>query len=295
MVLHDLRFPYLVFVELLAFWPVWTWYVATLRDPANDTSVVIALFTAAFFCVVKKPVRQGNSFSLRIPIIVLFIYIVTFPWLPPFGHAVLAVITVSYTLNRWRFGNQPQPWLYGLLLMALPVLTPMYVYLAYPLRLIVGKLAVLFLQPFGVPVFFEGIAFNWDGQYIWSDELCSGVRKLWAGGGFTFALAAFYNFKLKGTLFLVGWAAIAFITANVLRTMFLVYMYGAFPVLPWWAHRWEGPLMFLVAALAIVGVAQMLQKAESTETGLEKNLDKKFATLPISLCDLSDKVERSQQ
>ena len=106
-------------IQLLAFWPVWRWYIATLRDPATDTSVVIALFTAIFFCMVKKPTRQETDISFRTPIILLLIYSVTFPWLPPFGHAVLAVITLSHTLNRWRFGTQMQPWLYGLLLMAL--------------------------------------------------------------------------------------------------------------------------------------------------------------------------------
>jgi exosortase/archaeosortase family protein len=136
----------------------------------------------------------------------------------------------------------------------------MQFYLSYPVRIIVGRLATLLLQVFGFPVVLEGIALNWGDEYIWLDELCSGIRKLWAGLYFTFALVAFYDLKTKKTLAVTGFAVLAFIMANVLRTTFLFYVKADFFAEPWWLHKTGGILMFLLAAIATVYFAQWLKK-----------------------------------
>ena len=303
------------------FWPVWQWYVTTLRDPAEDATVLAALGTAGIFLLWKKSARKwtqrlskkyqaigtiaaigsiaadcpahkvangpfavrvrakflkryilqtSSQIPLYIPILLLLLYIVSFHLFSPLLRAVIAMFTLGYVVNSWRFGPNMQLWLYGLLLLSLPVLSPMYLYLGYPLRLLVGKLSVLLLRVFGSPVMLvEGIAFNWAGKYIWSDDLCSGVRKLWAGLYLTCSLAAFYDLKVRKTLVATGWAVLAFVLANTVRTAFLVYVYGGMTTISWWMHKWEGPFMFLLAALAIVWLVQRLKKHEHVSENTE--------------------------
>ncbi len=253
-------------IQMLVFWPVWQWYLARLGDPADDASVVVALGTAVVFLLLKKPAQKSPQIPLLIPIICLLLYTVTFPLFSPLLRAIIAVFALSYTLNYWRFGDRLQLWLYGLLLLSLPVLSPMQFYLSYPVRIIVGRLATFFLQLFGFPVVFEGIAFNWGGEYIWIDELCSGIRKLWAGLYFTFALVAFYDLRTKKTIAVTGFAVLAFIMANVLRTTFLFYVKADFFAIPWWLHKWGGIVMFLFAAIATVCFAQGVKKRGHNKT-----------------------------
>jgi exosortase/archaeosortase family protein len=253
-------------IQMLVFWPVWQWYFAKLGDPAEDEAVLVALGTAMVFLVWKKSAQKCSQIPLRIPILLLLLYTITFPLFSPLPRAIIAVFTLSYTLNYWRFGDRFQPWLYGLLLLSLPVLSPMQFYLSYPVRIIVGRLATLLLQMFGFPVVFEGIAFKWGGEYIWLDELCSGIRKLWAGLFFTFALAAFYDLRAKKTVAITGFAVLAFIMANVLRTAFLFYVKADLFAEPWWLHKSGGILMFLLAAIATVCFAQWLKKRIAHET-----------------------------
>jgi len=247
-------------IQMLVFWPVWQWYLAKLGDPAEDAAVLVALGTAGVFLLWKKSAQKHPQIPLRVPIILLLFYTVTFHLFSPLLRAMIAIITLSYTLNSWRFGDRFQPWLYGLLLLSLPVLSPMQFYLSYPLRIIVGRLATLFLQLFGFQVVFEGIAFNWGGEHIWLDELCSGIRKLWAGLYFTFALVAFYDLKTKKTVAVTGFAVLAFIMANVLRTTFLFYVKADLFAVPWWLHKSGGVLMFLLAAIATVCFVQGMKK-----------------------------------
>jgi len=250
----------ILLIQAIVFWPVWQWYLARLGDPAEDISVLVALVTAGVFLLWKKSAPRQTPIPLRIPIFLLLLYTITFPLSPPLLRAVIAVITLSYTLNGWRFGDRFQPWLYGLLLLSLPVISPMQFYLSYPVRLIVGKLATILLQVLGFPVVFEGIAFNWGGDHIWLDELCSGIRKLWAGLYFTFALVAFYDLGKKKTVVVTGFSVLAFLMANVLRTALLFYVKADFLAEPWWLHQWGGVIMFLLAAIATVCFAQRVKK-----------------------------------
>lgn len=252
----------ILLIQLLTFWPVWLWYVTTLRDPAEDPSVLVAFGTALVF-LIGKSVRRQPSSSIRFPVLlsVFVLYLLAGFFGSPLLRAAIAVIAVSYILNCWRFGGQSQPWLYGLILLSLPLIAPLQFYVSYPVRLLVGHTSTLLLQQLGFPVFFEGLAFNYNGSYIWVDELCSGIRKLWAGLYFACALAAFYGLRVKKTCALIGFAAAAFIMANVLRTTVLFYVKTDFLTLPDWLHKSSGVLMFLLAALATVGFVEIVLNA----------------------------------
>jgi exosortase/archaeosortase family protein len=251
---------FLLLIQLLVFWPVWRWYVTSLLDPAEDPAVVVALLTVVVFFFLKKPERNSPQMKLIVPMILLLLYVATFHVFSPLLRAMIAVITLGYTLNSWRFGGRFQPWIYGLLLLSLPVIPPMDFYLGYPLRIIAGQLAIIILQLTGFPVVLEGLAFNWYGELFWIDVLCSGIRNLWAGLYLTYSLVAFYNLGTKKTLLITGFSLPVFIGANVLRISFLFYVKVGFLIRPWWLHNTGGLIMFLIAAIATTWFIQKLEK-----------------------------------
>lgn len=267
-------------LQMLVFWPVWQWYISTLRDPAEDASVVVALVTAVVFLLWKKYPKEHSQVPLRIPILGTLLYAVTFHLLPPLGRATIAIFVLSYTLNHWQFGDRLQLWLYGLLFLALPVLSPMLFYLGYPIRIIVGRLAGFLLQVSGFSVVTDGLAFFWNGEYIWIDELCSGVRKLWAGLYFAFALAAFYGYGTRKTTIVTGFASLVFILANVLRTAVLFYLKVGIFEIPGWLHEWTGVLMFLFAAVITVSFARRIE--DTPQASRLHNL-KNTASVPLAV------------
>ena len=70
-------------IQMLVFWPVWQWYLAKLGDPAEDAAVLVALGTAGVFLLWKKSAQKHPQIPLRVPIILLLFYTVTFHLFSP--------------------------------------------------------------------------------------------------------------------------------------------------------------------------------------------------------------------
>jgi exosortase/archaeosortase family protein len=259
---------FLLLVQLLAFWPVGRWYILRLIDPSDEPWGIIALGTALLIVFLNRAEKRPVKVKLIIPILLLLFYSVTFSLLPPLLRAAIAVTALGCTLSSLYLGHTFQPGILGLLLLSLPVIPSMQFYLGYPLRIITGKLSVILLQLTGFPVALEGVAFNWNGELVWIDVLCSGVRNMWAGMCLTFALTAFYNFGAKKTTLVTGFSLLALIIANTLRSTALFYIEAGIVAVPWWVHKGIGMLVFLFAAIAIAWVTQKIQKPLTCETSL---------------------------
>lgn len=130
----------LIFVQVLAFWPVWRWYFIRMSDSSDEPWGLLALGTALFFiCRKGKIVQSSRSPSALIfPAILILLYGGTFHLFPPLMRAVMAVTAIAFTIAALRPGRAFHLGTLGLFLLALPVMPTLQFYLGYPLQFLPG-------------------------------------------------------------------------------------------------------------------------------------------------------------
>ncbi|HKQ78478.1 MAG TPA: archaeosortase/exosortase family protein [Blastocatellia bacterium] len=283
----------LLAVELLAFWPVWRWYVHRINDQSDEAWGVVALVTAVLFALwhrqesgsgIDKIVtlsspqrrRERGGFAegkreergLILPAMLLVCYALSYHFISPLPRAVIAVTAIAATISAIRFGQRLHLGLWGLLLLALPVVASLQFYLGFPMRAVVAELAAPMLQLNGFAVVAEGACLNWNGDLILIDAPCSGVKMLWTGFFLTFTLACYYRLNAKRTALACVGAFSAIIIGNTFRAAALFYVEaGAANLsLPNWTHEGVGVVIFLVTAVAIAWMARKIDRTENHQT-----------------------------
>jgi exosortase/archaeosortase family protein len=270
----------LLVIELLAFWPVWRWYAHRLADQSDEAWGVIALVTAVLFVFRRKPdaalskreeergtgrINGGRSSSaLWAPAALLICYSLSYHILSPLPRAAIAVTAIATTISAMRFGRRLHLGLWGLLLLALPVMASLQFYLGFPMRAVVASLAAPMLQINGLAVVAEGASLNWNGAPILIDAPCSGVKMLWTGSYLACALACYYQLNAKRTALACMAALGAIIIGNTFRAAALFYLEAgtAKLLLPDWTHEGAGVVVFTATAIAIALMAKRLAKRD---------------------------------
>jgi exosortase/archaeosortase family protein len=262
-----IRAETLLAVELLAFWPVWRWYVHRLNDQSDEVWGIVALVTALMFIFWHKR-ENGSAFSapprLMLPATLLLCYSLSYHFLSPLPRAAIAVTAIAATVSAMRFGRRLHLGVWGLLLLALPVVASLQFYLGFPMRAVVARLAAPMLQINGFAVTAVGASLNWNGDPILIDAPCSGVKMLWTGFYLTFTLACYYKLNAKRMALACAAAFGAIIIGNTLRAAALFYVEtGAINIsLPGWTHEGVGVVIFAATAIAIAWMAQRISKTD---------------------------------
>jgi exosortase/archaeosortase family protein len=224
--------------------PVWPWYAARVRDGSDEPWCVLAV-VAALVVIARgggKPAREGKSFAL--PAMLLAAYAAAAVWLPPIFGAAIAFLAVGSSLHYWRWGCFFNAGVWGLLVLGTPLMSSVQFYLGYPLRVLVGYLSAPLIHLSGFTVTVEGTLLNWGGKLVEIDAPCSGIRMLWTGMFLSFLLAAAYRWR-PGRTFLYGMAAaVAVVSANVMRAAALFYIEAVTLPFPPWAHSAVGVVVF---------------------------------------------------
>jgi exosortase len=259
----------LLAAELAAFWPVWRWYVHRLSDQSDEAWGIVALITAVFFVFPRRPeAGPGASKSaptrLMLPAMLLLCYALSYHFLSPLPRAAIAMTAIAATVSAIRFGRGPHFGVWGLLLLALPVVASLQFYLGFPMRALIARLAAPMLQANGFAVVAEGASLNWDGDPILIDAPCSGVKMLWTGFYLTFTLACYYKLNAKRTALTCMAAFAAVIIGNTFRAAALFYVEAGAANLPLpdWTHEGVGVVIFAATAIAIAWAAQRIAKTD---------------------------------
>jgi exosortase/archaeosortase family protein len=341
----------LLTIELLAFWPVWRWYVHRMIDQSDEAWGIAALVTALFFVFsrssssrnerraermkikheetkdakknrktlrvlrffavdfLKRPESVPDSAKsnsapprLMLPAAILLYYSLSYHFLSPLPRAAIAVTAIAATVSAIRLGRRMHLGVWGLLLLALPVVASLQFYIGFPMRAVVARLAAPMLQINGFAVTAVGASLNWNGDPILIDAPCSGVKMLWTGFYLTFALACYYKLNAKRTAFSCLATFGAVITGNAFRAAALFYVEaGAANLpLPGWTHEGVGVVVFAATAVAIALMSQRIAKTELLwkryfslphfpvgKTQNRKMLDRKIKTIAYALfCSL---------
>jgi exosortase/archaeosortase family protein len=288
-----IRAEILLAIELLAFWPVWRWYVHRLTDQSDEAWGIVALVTAVLFALwqrpesgsgsaknvtLKSPQKRGErggcaeriseARGLALPAMLLICYAPSYHFLSPLPRAMIAITAIAATISAIRFGQRLHLGVWGLLLLALPVVASLQFYLGFPMRAVVAELAAPMLQLNGFAVVAEGACLNWNGDLILIDAPCSGVKMLWTGFYLTFTLACYYKLNTKRTAMACAATFVAIIIGNTFRAAALFYV-EAGPAnlsLPTWTHQGVGVVVFAATAIAIAWMARKIERTEKWRT-----------------------------
>lgn len=246
---------------LLALWPVWLWNFERLTDKSDEPLSLLALITLGFLLWERRskhssPVIGPSNIALAI----LAAYCTSILCAPKLVQGTLAVATMCLVLP----GTAPLTFpCWMLAMLSLPVVATLNFYLGYPLRVMVGSIAVPMLNMIGYSTSLEGTALMWNSQIVEIDAPCSGIKMLWFSTYLSATLSAFFNLGNRDALRVFAVAVISAIAANVLRVTSLFFLEtGAIAIPATWhdfLHQAVGVIVFLLGASLTLACAFFLR------------------------------------
>jgi exosortase len=256
--------PWLALVA--AFWPVWQWLAVRATSDSSDAWSLISLATALALLWRDRP-RLSTADTLTgrpqwaLPILLVALYALSYPFVPPLAHAIIAMTAVASACSSLWYGRRLDLRVCGLLLLALPLVPTLNFYLGYPLRVVVGEAASALLQLNGLGVMRDGTALLWNAKQVSIDAPCSGVKMLWTGLYSSCALATLFRLEAARFVMLAIFAIVVVLIANVLRATALFYVEAGFVPEAAPAHAVIGVFVFALAAMLIAAGAAQLKGA----------------------------------
>src|SRR5262245_54142927 len=250
---------YLPLVALIgAIWPVWEWLAIRAASDTSDAWALVGLATAAGLLWRNRLANRAPA-QWGLAALLLLIYAASYPFALPLVRAVIAMSALATACSTLWFGRRMELWLWGLLLLALPLIPSLNFYAGYPLRLLVGDVTASLLRMNGFAVVRDGATLLWAGHQVAIDAPCSGIKMLWTGAYLTCALAGLQRFSAARTLLLGSLAVVVVVLANVLRATALFYVEGGVVPQAQPAHELIGVVIFALAAISIAAAATRMR------------------------------------
>jgi exosortase len=245
---------------LVAVWPVWRWIAARLIDRSGDHWELLGALTALAFLWRDRQRNRGCTAVGFLPVVLLFVYALTYAFVPPLVRALMAAATIAAACSSLWYGQRIYLPILGLAFVSVPITASLDFYVGYPLRVLVGDATAWLLQTNGFLVEREGTMLLWNGQSVAIDAPCSGIKMLWTGAYLSSALAALLRLSNARTLVLAAGAVLVVLVANVLRSASLFYLETGLIEAPAQAHEAVGIVMFAIAAGTLAAMSQHLAR-----------------------------------
>jgi exosortase/archaeosortase family protein len=265
----------LLIALIAALWPVWQWLAMRARSDSADAWALLSLVTACAVLwregrwvphdnVASSSGAPGANVSSMasvkavgwsLPAVLMLVYTASYPFVPPIVRAMFAISALAAVCSSLWFGKRMNLPLWGLSLLALPLVPSMNFYLGYPLRVVVGEATSVLLQLNGFAVVRDGATLLWGEQQISIDAPCSGIKMLWTGLYLSCALAALMRLGASRTILLASLSMVVVMSANVLRAAALFYVEAGVVPQAQPAHGVVGVFVFAIAAMSIVVIA----------------------------------------
>jgi exosortase/archaeosortase family protein len=249
---------------LAATWDVWRWYARRVAAAPEEAAALAAAVLLLLALAAKHLARERRLHALPlVPITALLAaYAASFALAPPILRMAIAVSAVLFCGHTAVIGRAPPPALWGINLLALPVLPSLQFFLGYPLRLVGSALTALLLQANGLAVMRQGVDLVWRDEVMQFDAPCSGVNMFWAGLLLTLAIAWLNGSGAARLAAAVALSLAMSLLFNVLRATSLFYLESGLIVGAVWWHEAIGVIAFALAAAATVAAAQALERRQ---------------------------------
>jgi exosortase/archaeosortase family protein len=254
------RSVFIILILLIVTTPVWIWYVRRMSDGSDEPWGVLALVTFVAFVAweSRKKTVPTNKPNLTFPTLVLFLYAVSYPFIMPICRGILAMTVLALIVSRLYFNRTCHMGLLGLAVLSLPLIASLQFYLGYPMRVLVGNLAVAMLRMTGYAVVREGVGLLFRNHTVMIDAPCSGVKMLWVGAYLISVLACVWDIGVVKTFIGGMTGVVVIIIGNALRAASLFYTEVGLIDLPGWGHNAVGMIVFAITAMVVAVVMQRL-------------------------------------
>ncbi|NIP23693.1 MAG: hypothetical protein GWN67_06280 [Phycisphaerae bacterium] len=251
---------FIILLLLIVTTPVWIWYIRRMSDGSDEPWGLLALitFTAFVFLKGRKETTSLDKPNLTFPTLVLFLYAISYPFIMPICRSILVMTVLALIVSRIYFNRTCHMGLLGLSFLSLPLIASLQFYLGYPMRVLVGNLAVAMLRMTGYAVVRDGVGLLFGDHTVMIDAPCSGIKMLWVGGYLISVLACVWDFGLLKTLIGGMTGVVVIITGNSLRVASLFYTEVGLIDLPGWGHNAIGMIAFAITAMSVAVVMQRL-------------------------------------
>jgi exosortase/archaeosortase family protein len=241
-----------------AYWGAWIELALRLRSAEAAASLALVVLAVAAPAALR--LVRGERL-LAVPLmpagLLLVLYVGACASAPPIAQMAVAVAALLHALYRAGQDARPPPALFGLALLALPVLPTLEFYLAFPLRLASAGLTAGLLQASGLAVSAEGVALRWGNRLIQFDAPCSGVHMLWAALFLASAIGFLDRFGPGRYLAALAVALVLAVAGNAVRAASLFYVESGIVTagMPA-AHDAIGLAAFAMTATAFVAIVR---------------------------------------
>ena len=238
---HDENYSHGFLIPLISGYMIWQKRdnLKQLKINPSNSGVLILLFGFGLYLI---GYLAGESFTMR------------------FSMIVVLTGTIIYTLGMEIFRELLFPVSYLVFMIPLPYL--IYNSIAFPLKLLVSKYSVWFLQLIGIPVYREGNVIYLTNITLEVINACSGIRSLISLLALSTAIGYFYlNTNLKRAVLILLSVPIA-ILVNSLRiiiTGILSNLYGS-ALARGFFHEFEGVVLFGFSLFFIFFASWILKK-----------------------------------
>ena len=237
----------------VALWPTWWWMGQRMVDGSDDPLGILALGALALVLWThRKQLRTAPHLGLQaIALTGTVLTTALHNQLPDLLVALIGILSLAAGLLAFLPARVSSAPVWGLSVLALPLLASLQFYAGFPLRVLTAEVS-RWLLSLGFIAERTGSSLVVDGQLIIVDAPCSGVQMVWLGYFTACAVAlatqrsnrAFLlRLPIVGTLVLLG---------NVLRNTVLVAVQASGNHLPAWGHDAVG---LVVLALVCSGIA----------------------------------------
>lgn len=245
---------------MLVTMPIWVWYTRRMLDGSDEPWGLLALATFIAFVLWKgrRETTPAKNPSLRLPALLLLGYAISYPFVMPLYRGVLTMTVLALIVSRLYFNRNFHLGLLGLALLSLPLIASLQFFLGYPMRVLVGNLAVAMLRMTGYAVVRDGAGLLFAGHTVQIDAPCSGIKMLWVGGFIICVLSCIWELGSAKTFIAGLIGVVTIILGNALRVSSLFYTEIGLVNLPDWGHNAVGIIVFAITTMAVMLAMQRL-------------------------------------
>ena len=259
MTLHPLAIQAVI---LAATWDAWRWYGHRIAGAPEEAAAFALLVVVLIALAAPRLFRRAPDYAAPLlPVAALLTAYGVSQWFaPPIIRCALAAAAVLYPLYLAAFRERPPVAFWGIVALAMPLLTSLQFFLGYPMRVISASLTAAFLEMQGIALSVQGTFLVWRGEMVQFDAPCSGVNMLWGGLLITLAACLILRLGVVKTTAAIVLSIVMTTFANVLRTTSLFYIEaGVISGAQDWWHEGIGLVAFALAAATMLGIILHMQ------------------------------------
>ncbi len=233
------------------FVPSYVWYTRRILS-GGESALSVVLLPLVLWLGSQEANRETPCELLTTLGIVGYILMWSIP-MPAMIKALLAITVLLY-----HFGLLKNLGVSSLSYLTLPWLDSLQFFLGYPLRRIVAEICAHGLQLLQFEVTLHGTGLLYQGQHVFVDPPCSGVKMLWAGTVLCAALIALLHLNWRQALLLYGISGVLLILGNAFRGIILFFPESHLVHWPAWVHEGVGLLIYAFCVYGLITLSQNL-------------------------------------